>query len=168
MSEVKKTTKKIEPKKTVAKEVKEKETNDIEKIDEKAADFSGKFVSAIGRRKTANARVRLYENGKGVIMVNGVKISKYFPGDSLSAATQPLKLTSHLRDLNFTVITNGGGKAGQVYAVRLGIARALLKFDEALKEVLATTGMLTRDRREVERKKPGLKKARKAPQWSKR
>jgi small subunit ribosomal protein S9 len=186
MSETKKTIKKTEvkkpaPKKKEVKEVKvikkAKEVEEIKDIDEvedvdrgedKIPEFSGKFISAIGRRKTATASVRLYENGKGAIVCNGIKISKYFPGDSLAAALQPLKLTSHLRDLNFSAHLSGGGKSGQVAALRHGISRALLKFDPALKEVLAVTGMLTRDQRKVERKKPGLKKARKAPQWSKR
>jgi small subunit ribosomal protein S9 len=156
----KKTVKKVA--KPVA--VKEKEA---EKKSE-AADFSGKYIQAIGRRKTAVAQVRLYEDGKGAMIVNGVKLSKYFPGDSAANATQALKLTSHLRDFNISVITRGGGKSGQVEAVRHGISHALLKFDEKNREVLSTAGLLTRDKREVERKKPGLRKARKAPQWSKR
>jgi len=144
--------------------VKEKE---VEKKAE-AADFSGKYIQAIGRRKTAVAQVRLYEDGKGAMTVNGIKLSKYFPGDSAGNATAALKLTSHLRDFNVSVITRGGGKSGQVEAVRHGISHALLKFDEKYREVLSTAGLLTRDKREVERKKPGLRKARKAPQWSKR
>ncbi len=144
--------------------VKEKE---VEKKAE-AADFSGKYIQAIGRRKTAVAQVRLYEDGKGAMVVNGIKLSKYFPGDLAANATQALKLTSHLRDFNVSVITRGGGKSGQVEAVRHGISHALLKFDEKNREVLSTAGLLTRDKREVERKKPGLRKARKAPQWSKR
>jgi len=133
-----------------------------------AADFSGKYIQAIGRRKTAVAQVRLYEDGKGAMVVNGIKLSKYFLGDLAANATQALRLTSHLRDFNVSVITRGGGKSGQMEAVRHGISHALLKFDENNREVLSTAGFLTRDKREVERKKPGLRKARKAPQWSKR
>ncbi len=155
----KKTVKKVA--KPVAKE------KEVEKKSE-AADFSGKYIQAIGRRKTAVAQVRLYEDGKGSMVVNGIKLSKYFPGDLASNAVQALKLTSHLRDFNVSVIVRGGGKSGQVEAVRHGISHALLKFDEKLREVLSTSGLLTRDKREVERKKPGLRKARKAPQWSKR
>ncbi|MEI7620037.1 MAG: 30S ribosomal protein S9 [Candidatus Falkowbacteria bacterium] len=158
----KKTVKKV-AKPVVAKE-KEKE---VEKKSE-AADFSGKYVQAIGRRKTAVAQVRLYEDGKGAMIVNGIKLSKYFPGDTASISIQALKLTSHLRDLNVSIITRGGGKSGQVEAVRHGISHALLKIDENYREALSTAGLLTRDKREVERKKPGLRKARKAPQWSKR
>jgi len=132
------------------------------------ADFSGKYISAVGRRKQATARVRLYEHGKGIIMVNGLRAAQYFSGEGASIVAQPLKATGHHRDLNFSVIARSGGKQGQVGAVRLGIARALFIFDPETKDVLKTSGFLTRDPRQVERKKPGLRKARKAPQWSKR
>jgi small subunit ribosomal protein S9 len=79
-----------------------------------------------------------------------------------------LKVTGHNRDFNFSVLAQGGGKQGQIDAVRLGISRALFAFDPATKEALKVNGFLTRDPRQVERKKPGLRKARKAPQWSKR
>jgi small subunit ribosomal protein S9 len=159
----KKTVKKVV--KPAAKEVaKEKDTEkkgDAEK-------FSGKYIQAIGRRKTAVAQVRLYEDGKGSVVVNGIKLSKYFPGDSSANATQAMKLTSHLRDVNVSVVVRGGGKSGQVEAVRHGISRALLKMDENNRAVLSAADLLTRDKRKVERKKPGLRKARKSPQWSKR
>ena len=131
-------------------------------------EFSGKYIKAIGRRKTSVAQVRLYEKGKGVIMINGKKASEYFPGEGLSIIAQVLKVTGHLRDYNFSVLVRGGGKQGQVIAVRLGISRALLIIDPATKEALKANEFLTRDPRQVERKKPGLRKARKAPQWSKR
>ena len=132
------------------------------------ADFSGKYIKAVGRRKRAVAQVRLYESGKGIVMVNGQRASQYFPGEGLNLITQPLKVTGHGRDFNFSIIARGGGKQGQVEAVRLGISRAILVFDPATKEALKVNGFLTRDPRQVERKKPGLKKARKRPQWSKR
>ena len=131
-------------------------------------EFSGKYIKAIGRRKTSVAQIRLYEKGKGVIMINGKKASEYFPGEGLSIIAQALKVTGHLRDYNFSVLVRGGGKQGQVIAVRLGISRALLIIDPATKEALKANEFLTRDPRQVERKKPGLRKARKAPQWSKR
>ena len=122
-------------------------------------EFSGKYIKAIGRRKTSVAQVRLYEKGKGVIMINGKKASEYFPGEGLSIIAQALKVTGHLRDYNFSVLVRGGGKQGQVIAVRLGISRALLIIDPETKEALKANEFLTRDPRQVERKKP---------QWSKR
>lgn len=132
------------------------------------AEFSGKYIKSVGRRKRATAKVRLYESGKGVIMVNGLRAAQYFPGDGFSLIAQPLKVTGHNRDFNFSVLTQGGGKQGQIDAVRLGISRAILALDPTAKEALKVNGFLTRDPRQVERKKPGLRKARKAPQWSKR
>ncbi len=153
-------------------EVKEVKITEIEEEKDWArnetADFSGKFTKAIGRRKTAVAQVRLYEGGKGVIMVNGQRAIEYFSGEDMTVITQPLKVTGHGRDFNFSVLSKGGGKKGQMIAVRLGIARALLAYDVETKEALKANGFLTRDPRRVERKKPGLRKARKAPQWSKR
>ncbi|MFA5886456.1 MAG: 30S ribosomal protein S9 [Patescibacteria group bacterium] len=125
-------------------------------------------MKAVGRRKRAVAKVRLYENGKGIIIINGLRASEYFPGEGLNLITQPLKVTGHSRDFNFSVLAQGGGKQGQIDAVRLGISRTLLAFDLATKDALKVNGFLTRDPRQVERKKPGLRKARKAPQWSKR
>jgi len=132
------------------------------------ADFTGKYIKAVGRRKQAAAQVRLYEDGKGVIMINGKRATEYFPGDGFNLIVQPLKVTGRLRDFNFSVIVAGGGKMGQIDAVRLGIARAIFALDPATKEALKVNNFLTRDPRQVERKKPGLRKARKAPQWSKR
>jgi small subunit ribosomal protein S9 len=132
------------------------------------ADFSGKYIKAVGRRKRAVAKVRLYENGKGIIMVNGMRAGEYFPGEGVNLIAQPLKVTGHGRDFNFSVLAQGGGKQGQVGAVRLGISRAILAYDPAAKEALKANDFLVRDSRQVERKKAGLKKARKAPQWSKR
>lgn len=132
------------------------------------AEFSGKYLQAIGRRKRAVARVRIYEGGKGVIMVNGRRANQYFAGEGSNIIAQPLKVTGHGRDYNFSVLVSGGGPQGQVGAVRLGLARAILIVDSAAKEALKANNFLTRDPRQVERKKPGLRKARKAPQWSKR
>ncbi len=159
-------------------EVKEKEIVEITEIenldDEKdwakneTADFSGKYIKSVGRRKKAAAQVRLYEGGKGIIMINGKRAAEYFPGDGFNLIVQPLKATGHLRDYNFSVVVSGGGKTGQIDAVRLGIARAIFLIDPAVKEALKVNNFLTRDPRQVERKKPGLRKARKSPQWSKR
>ena len=131
-------------------------------------EFSGKYIRSVGRRKQAVAQTRLYDGGKGVIMVNGERAASYFSGDGFNIIVQPLKVTGHNRDYNFSIIVRGGGKSGQVGAVRLGISRAVLEIDPEAKEALKANGFLTRDPRQVERKKPGLRKARKAPQWSKR
>lgn len=131
-------------------------------------DFKGEYIAVVGRRKTSVARVRLYKKGKGTISVNDQKANDYFHSVDYSVILQPIKLTSHLRDLDFSVSVKGGGIKGQLEAVRHGISRALLAFDEANREIMKVNGFLTRDPRKKERKKPGLKKARKAPQWSKR
>jgi len=159
-------------------EVKEKEIVEITEIDNfdeekewaknETAEFVGKYIKSVGRRKQAAAQVRLYEDGKGVIMINGKRATEYFPGDGFNLIVQPLKATGHLRDYNFSIIVSGGGKMGQIDAVRLGLARAIFILDPATKEALKVNNFLTRDPRQVERKKPGLRKARKAPQWSKR
>lgn len=130
--------------------------------------FTGRFIGAIGKRKTSSALVRLYKNDKGVIVVNENKISEYFTSAQYASIHQFLKQTGHLRDLNFSIRVKGGGKKAQSQACILGMARALIEFDNALRVVIKTSGWLTRDARKKERKKPGLKKARKAPQWAKR
>lgn len=148
---------------------KKEENNEKESENNEKVEFSGKYINAIGRRKRAVAQVRLYqENGKGAIMVNEQKATDYFPGEGQNLIAQPLKATGHQRDYNFSVLVKGGGKFGQIDAVKLGIARAVLEIDPEAKEALKANDFLTRDPRQVERKKPGLKKARKAPQWSKR
>jgi small subunit ribosomal protein S9 len=144
----------------------EKNIQKKEKTEE--AKFSGKFLKAIGRRKTSVAQVRLYKKGKGSIMVNEKKVNDYFSADKVVVLTQPLKTTGHLRDLDFSIIVKGGGSSSQAEAIRHGISRTLILFEEDLKSPLKSKGWLTRDSRKKERKKPGLKKARKSPQWSKR
>jgi len=130
--------------------------------------FKGKFIEAIGRRKTSIARVRLYKKGSGVIMINNFKLNDYLPNSYTSIVKQAIDLSGNLKDLDFSIVASGGGKKGQAEAIRHGICRSLLKLDEELKPLFKAKGWLTRDARKKERKKPGLKKARKAPQWSKR
>ena len=130
--------------------------------------FKGRFIEEIGKRKAAAARVRLYKTGEGVIIVNGKKIEEYFNATCTGLALTSLKLTSHSKDLDFSILVNGGGLHGQAEAVRHGISRALVTLDKTLRPALKVKGMMTRDSRIKERKKPGLKKARKAPQWAKR
>ncbi|MAF24760.1 30S ribosomal protein S9 [bacterium] len=127
------------------------------------------YLYAVGRRKTAVARVRLTKKGEGEIIINEKSWQEYFPTLALqNTVTQPLKETSHLKDVNFSVKVQGGGKAGQADAVRHGIARTLVLLDKDLRNSLKPLGYLTRDARKKERKKPGLKRARRAPQWAKR
>ncbi len=126
------------------------------------------YVEAVGRRKEASARVRLYP-GTGEIVVNDKPVDDYF-GRALDQMIlrQPLTLTGTSATLNISVKVQGGGESGQASAVRLGIARALIAQDANLRPVLKAAGFLTRDARAKERKKPGLKRARKAPQYTKR
>jgi len=163
MTDIKKTKKTTVKKTPLKKEVVEKKEKKIKES------FSGKYIQAIGRRKTSVAQVRLYEKGKGDIKINDLKAIDFFKKeDNLDILLQPLKLVSKLKDFDISVVVKGGGVFGQIDAVRHGIARALIVDDPELKSILKTAGYITRDPRKKERKKPGLKKARKAPQWSKR
>ncbi len=127
------------------------------------------FHYGTGRRKSAVARVRLYP-GDGSIVVNGKPALQYFGGRHLHQVnmTQPLRLTGTLDRFNVSVRVAGGGVSGQAGAIRHGIARALTRFDEELRPALKRAKLLTRDARVKERKKVGLKRARKAPQYTKR
>ena len=152
-------------KKTVKKEKEIKP--EVEKTE--SVEFTGKYIKAIGRRKTSVAQVRLYTEGaKGAVMANGTKLNKYVNNDLAAVAMQAMKATGHTRDINVSIIVKGGGTIGQVEAMRHGIARAILALEPESREALKVNGFLTRDPRAKERKKPGLKAARKAPQWSKR
>ncbi len=127
-----------------------------------------KITRSVGRRKCAGARVRV-DKGTGKIIINGKPFAEYFPYFELrDIVMAPLKALAKEKDLDFSVKVAGGGKKGQAVAVQLGIARALMLWNEDFKKTLKTLGFLTRDARVKERKKPGLKKARRAPQWSKR
>jgi small subunit ribosomal protein S9 len=127
-----------------------------------------RYYEGVGRRKRAVARVRLYP-GDGQIVINDKELKEYFgrPQDWLNVVA-PLKLTNNDSRFNLSVLVKGGGVTGQAEAVRHGIARALLRVDPNLNRTLRRAGYLTRDPREKERKKPGLKRARKAPQYTKR
>ncbi len=121
-----------------------------------------------GRRKRSVARVRLLP-GSGNVTINKRDLENYFDFETLRVIVrEPLTLTENLDKYDVIVTVNGGGFTGQAGAIRHGISRALLKADEELRPVLKKAGFLTRDPRMVERKKYGLKKARKAPQFSKR
>jgi small subunit ribosomal protein S9 len=155
-------------KKTTNKKVKKEVKKDEEKKTADIVEFSGEYIKAIGRRKTAVAQVRMYKKGKGAIIVNLQKASLYFPSKYYSVISQFLKTINVARDYDFSVLVKGGGKSAQADAVRHGMARVLLLADEDLRTILRTNGYLTRDSRKKERKKPGLLGARKRPQWSKR
>jgi small subunit ribosomal protein S9 len=122
-----------------------------------------------GRRKSAIARVRLIPGGDGTITINKKSIDEYFGLETLKLIVrQPLVLTDSLTKYDIIVNVCGGGYTGQAGAIRHGISRALLEADESLRPVLKKEGFLTRDSRKKERKKYGLKAARRAPQFSKR
>ena len=127
-----------------------------------------KYYYGTGRRKRSVARVRLYP-GNGTITINGRGIDDYFGLDTLKLIVrQPLALTENLENMDIVCTVAGGGVTGQAGAIRHGVARALLEFNPELRPVLKKAGFLTRDPRMKERKKYGLKAARRAPQFSKR
>jgi len=130
-----------------------------------------RYIEGIGRRKRASARVRIYpgDESSGEFTVNGKDVKEYFPrfGDYI-ILTGPLNDAELTSKMDVSVHVQGGGITGQTSAVRLGLARALVKYDEDLRPVLRANDHMTRDARIKERKKPGLKKARKAPTYTKR
>ena len=155
---VTKTEKVAEEKKVVAKKTTKKIPAN------KNVEFTG-----TGRRKNSIARVRLMPNGKGQFIINKVNIEEYFNlGVYRLVANQPFEVTGTMGKYDVIVNVHGGGLSGQAGAIRHGISRALVKADESLKPEIKKAGFLTRDARVKERKKYGLKKARKAPQFRKR
>lgn len=130
--------------------------------------MASRYYNGTGRRKTAVARVRLYP-GDGAFVVNGKLMEEYFGRrEDIAHALEPLRATESEGKFTLSVLVKGGGISGQAGAIRHGIARALLAADPELRPVLRGGGFLTRDPRAKERKKPGLKRARKAPQYTKR
>ncbi len=133
---------------------------------------NGKYIEGIGRRKEAVARVRIWDNNTSEtlpIYVNGRLYTNYFPALYLQKTVDaPLRKLRLLNQYLVTVQAKGGGLHGQADAIKLGLARALVKLNPEWRPKLKKAGFLTRDSREIERKKYGLKKARKAPQWHKR
>lgn len=121
------------------------------------------YYQGVGRRKRAVAQTRIFPNGQGEVLIVG-KDNYIVPEWVL----EPFNLVGQEKKINIRVIVRGGGKQSQLEAIRHGISRALVKFTESYKPTLRKAGFLTRDPREKERKKPGLKRARKAPQWAKR
>lgn len=131
--------------------------------------MSVQYFEGVGRRKEATARVRVMK-GSGNLIVNEKQGAEYFTREGdLAAVLLPLTATGEAREqLDITVVVSGGGVTGQTSAVQLGLARALLKINAEYRLALRKAGCLTRDAREKERKKPGLKRARKAPTYTKR
>lgn len=148
------------------------ESKDPKKVEEKEQIvFRGKYFYGTGRRKTSVARVRIYPqtSQKNIILVNSKDYQDYFVTLELKRIVEDsFRVTGNKGKFSVSVVVSGGGKRGQAEAVRHGIARALTIFQEGLRPVLRDSGFLTRDPRTKERKKPGLKKARRAPQWQKR
>lgn len=127
------------------------------------------YIYRVGKRKTAIARVRLYTKGDGRFQVNGKEFKVYFPTLELQErALSALKIVGQTDKLSLSVIVRGGGSVSQADAVRHGLSRCLVQLNANFRKPLKKAGCLTRDARKKERKKPGLKRARKAPQWQKR
>ncbi|MEK7179359.1 MAG: 30S ribosomal protein S9 [Patescibacteria group bacterium] len=132
---------------------------------------TGRYIEAVGRRKTAVARVRISaaKSSKGSFLVNGKDVHAYFPSDDMRViARDPLVKTKETNMFDVTVLLKGGGIHAQAEALRHGLARAIIANNEGHREPMKKAGFLERDSRAKERRKFGLKKARKAPQWSKR
>lgn len=128
-----------------------------------------KYFEAVGRRKTATARVRLFPNTKNGYEVNGKALESYFPSKELQMTVmEAVSISKPAEKFQIIAKINGGGISAQSEALRLGISRALLVYDIELRSKLKKAGYLKRDPRAKERRKFGLKKARKSPQWSKR
>ncbi len=126
------------------------------------------YLYSVGKRKTAIARVKLFQDGTGETKVNNLKFKEYFAGTQIENAVAALILTSHLKNVDIEAFVTGGGKSAQSDAIRHGISRALLLLNPELRGELKQAGFLRRDSRTKERKKPGLHGARRAPQFSKR
>jgi small subunit ribosomal protein S9 len=131
--------------------------------------MSAQYYEGIGRRKSATARVRLFPGGTGHLIINDKEGSDYLPraGD-VDILLEPLRVVGQEKAYDISVHVNGGGITGQRDAIKLGVARALLKIDPDMRPALKKEKFLTRDARVKERKKPGLKRARKAPTYTKR
>jgi small subunit ribosomal protein S9 len=172
----KKTAKKKEPVKAIKaikkEAVKKEKIVKEEKVEKEIPVVSARYFYGLGKRKTAVAQVRIYPNAeKGIrkAMVNNKEVKVYFPIEKLQEQIKlPFAKTGQEGKFDISAKVFGGGVNAQAEALRLAISRALVKVDESFKKPLRDLGFLTRDPRAVERKKPGLKKARRAPQWAKR
>lgn len=164
----KKEPKKTKPKKAVSKKTKAKKKV-LKRKPKKPEIAKEKYYEAVGRRKTATARVRLFTKGERVFLVNEKPLEEYFPIMELQqVARASLKKMKSLDRFGVSALVKGGGLHAQAEAIRHGTARALVKFNPDYRKRLKRVGFLTRDPRMRERKKFGLKRARRAPQWQKR
>ena len=160
-------TKKVKKEKTAKIALASEANEELEKEAEKAASY----FYGLGKRKTSIAQIKVYPSNKGQteIIINGKKIDDYFTISRLrDVIISPLAVAGQDKKFSVLVKVAGGGISSQSEAIRLGISRALVESDAALKKPLRDKGFMTRDARKVERKKPGLRKARRAPQWAKR
>ena len=143
-----------------------------EKLEEKPtkpAAPKGSYVWAVGRRKKSVARIKMFKKGQGNISINEKDYKEYLSyAGYQDIITEPLVVVNQRNNFDFQIKVSGGGPKGQSEAIRLGIARALEKQDKELRPALKKKGFLRMDARKKERKKPGLKRARRAPQWQKR
>ncbi len=159
-------------KKVVTKEPKDKEakaTTAPEAVKAEKAPAKGEYIFGLGRRKTSIARVRMYKTGTGKMTVNGKDLDVYFPVQELQNMIKAVLTVVGLEGaIDIVAEAEGGGIHGQAESVRLGLSRALIILNPTYRKTLKKMGCLTRDPRAKERKKFGLKKARRAPQWSKR
>lgn len=138
-------------------------------VEPKSMDLKGEYHYANGKRKSAIARVRLYEKGTGEITINGMDIKDFCnTAEEMEKVLSPLKLTGNLNKFTITIKVEGGGAMAQAEAARHGIAKALTVMDNGLRTTLKKVGYIRRDSRVKERKKFGLKRARRSPQFSKR
>lgn len=165
MAEKKTTTKKTPVAKKATKETKAVKTVGDVKPAKKTANL---YVAQMGKRKNASASVRMIRKGSGLITVNGQPMEAYFDNAyQKKVVEQPVKQVG-IKDVDFSILVKGGGKNGQADAARLAITKILVNENPELRPALKAKGWLKRDPRIKERKKPGLKRARRAPQWSKR
>lgn len=143
-----------------------KETNNKEEVKKQPIRMKGKYIQTVGKRKRAMAIVRVYKTGSGQMTINHLE-DEYFTQEQLGLIKQPIKQAGQ-KEYNISIVVSGGGKKCQAEAARHAISKALIEIDKELRPAMKAKGWLTRDARKKERKKPGLKKARKAPQWAKR
>jgi small subunit ribosomal protein S9 len=142
---------------------------EAEAVPEMVPTVRGSYLYGLGRRKTSIARVRVIKTGTGKVTINGKPMAEYFTTYAQRTMVEaPLKITGNETAVDIEAMAQGGGLNGQAEAVRLGTSRALLELNPTYRKTLKKLGFLTRDPRAKERKKFGLKRARRAPQWSKR